>query len=227
MAYEKAEYWAAYRRGAVLSNNWKMAKFRSPQLEGLVDYDPSNGVTLAEHYVPNAIKPFMPEKAQKVIDHFAQTTPLTATSTVIVIGGAYGWLGEALEDLVPGLEAISVDLSQYVQDTKSLSPDDELIESIAASGYDHTLPNSVGEWLYNELSDPSPRSRRPEMVIQSDMSKTKARNDIRKTFQREVVTHVVTEEVWQILTAEEQTRYTAAATGYGAVLAHIIDGAVI
>ena len=205
-----------------------MYGFRHPSLNGLVDYNPATGITLFQHYVPAAIKPLAEHNAALLVQHYIdQGTPLTSNSTVAVIGGAFGWLGEALEDLVPGLEACSLDTSQYVQDVKSLSPDDELIENITASGYDHTLPNSVGEWLFNTFSDPAPRSRSPERIAQNDLSTVKLRNDARKLFQKQAIDHIITEEVWQLLTQEEQTRYTAAAADYGATLTHIIDGVIV
>ena len=230
MAYEKADFWAAYRTPCLTADaeRWRMYGFRHPSLNGLVDYNPATGVTLFQHYVPAAIKPLAEHNAALLVQHYIdQGTPLTSDSTVAVIGGAFGWLGEALEDLVPGLEACSLDTSQYVQDVKALSPDDELIENITASGYDHTLPNSVGEWLFNTFSDPNPRSRSPERVAQNDLSTVKLRNDARKLFQKNAIDHIITEEVWQLLTQEEQTRYTAAAADYGATLTHIIDGVII
>ena len=228
MAYEKADFWATYRSYCRTTDRWRMARFRAASLEGLVDYNPELGVTLKQHYVPASIKPEAARKAALLVQHYIdQGTPLTSDSTVAVIGGAFGWLGEALEDLVPGLEACSLDTSQYVQDVKALSPDDELIENITASGYDHTLPNSVGEWLFNTFSDPAPRSRSPERVAQNDLSTVKLRNDARKLFQKNAIDHIITEEVWQLLTQEERTRYTAAAGEYGATLTHIIDGAII
>ena len=158
-----------------------------------------------------------------IVDYLqGQGTPLTSTSTVVLIGGAFGWTGEALEDLVPGLEACSVDLSQYVQDVKSVSDDDELIEVITAAGYDHALPNSVGEWVFNQFSNPSPRVR-----VQTDLSTPQASNIVRRLFRENTVTHCITEEVWQLLTQQERDNYTAAAASYGAVLLHIIDGAIV
>ena len=228
MAYEKADFWAAYRSYPRTEQNWRMVGFRHPDLNGLVDYDPETGVTLVQHYVRAAVKPQSERKAQIVVDHFIdEGTPLSGTSTIVIIGGAFGWLGEAIEDLIPGLEACSVDLSQYVQDKKSVSDDDELIENIIASGYDHTLPNSVGEWLYNQFSDPTPRCRNPQRVVQSALSNPSELNAVKALFRENTVTHIVTEEVWQILTQEEKDRYTAAAAAYGAPVAHIINGVII
>lgn len=226
---EKADFLAWYGFYTRRADNSRMAGYRNQALlGGLVDYDPDVGVTCKLHYHPRVYRDQeAPRKAQMLVDYFiSQGVPLTSTDTVVVIGGAFGWLGEALEDLVPGLEACSIDISQYVQDVKAISPDDELIESITAAGYDHTLANSVGEWLFNEFTDSRPRSRRPEMVAQNDLSTVKLRNDCRKLFQSNEVTRCITEEVWQLLTQEEKDRYTAAAADYGTSLTHIIDGII-
>lgn len=221
MAYEKADFYAAYRIYAVDPvTRHRFARFKSPDIEGGAE------LTCVMHYHPFVIKPQSADKAQRLVDHFiTQSAPLTATDTVVVIGGAFGWLGEALEDLIPGLEAVSVDLSQYVQDVKGLSPDDELQEQLEAEGYNITT--GPGLYLFNKFSDPNPRCRRPEMVVQNDLSTVKLRNDVRKLFQRNDVTRVITEEVWQVLTTGEQDRYTAAAANYGASLTHIIDNVII
>lgn len=220
MAYEKADFAAAYRKYAVDPvTNHRYANFKSPET-GL------EPLTCILHYHPNAIKPSMVQKAERLVQHYIDNgTPLIADSTVCVIGGAFGWLGEALEDLVPGLEACSVDLSQYVQDVKAVSADDELIEQLEASGYDITVGG--GKRMYDLFKNPSPRCRRPEMVVQSSLQNNKARNDVRKLFQKLAIDHVITEELWQILTPEEKTRYTAAADSYGATLTHIIDEVII
>lgn len=221
MAYEKADFWAAYRIYAVDPlTNYRFARFKSPSIEGGAE------MTCILHYHPAAMKPNKAALAQRVIQHYIdQGTPLTGTSTVAVIGGAFGWLGEALEDLVPGLEASSLDTSQYVQDVKALSPDDELQEQLEADGYD--ISTGPGLYMFDKFKDANPRSRRPEMIAQNDLSTVKLRNDARKMFQKNDIDHIITEEVWQLLTQEEKDRYTLAAADYGATLTHIINNVII
>ena len=223
MAYEKADFYAAYGKYPhIPGTNKRLAQYREPGLFG------GQKITIRLHYHPAVIKPESVIKAQRVIDYLiTQGTPLTAADRLVIVGGAFGWLGEALEDLIPGLQAVSVDLSQYVQDTKDLSPDDELIESIVAEGYDHTVPSSVGEFLFNSFHDPNPRSRDGSKVLQEDLSSVKSRNAVRKALQSTDPTRIITEEVWQILTQAEQDKYTAAAASWGVPLTHIIDGVII
>lgn len=226
--YEKPDFDALYAGALNLPGGRNLSGYRHPSLESLVDYNPVTGVTVDVHYHPAQMKPWAVTKAQDLADFFAaQDVPLLSTDCIVLIGEPWNWVGEALEDLNPGLEALSVDLSQYVEDTKGLSADDELIEAITAAGYSHTLPNSVGEWVYSQVSDASPRCRNTAKMVQTDLRTNKARNDVRRVFQRNTVTRCVTVEVWQTLTQEEQDNYTAAALAYGATLTHIIDGEIV
>ena len=225
--YTQADFNAAYRGFYRDEQGWTMYKFRAPALESLVDYDPINGVTCVAHYNTATQWPKLVHTAQRIGAYFESAgTPLTATSSIVIIGGAFNWTGEILEDNIPGLESVTVDTSDYVQQVKGVSQDDDLIAAIQAQGYDHTLPNSVGEWLFNTFSDPRPRTRNPERCVQNSLLTVQERNSLRRLFQRNDITHILTEEVWQILTQEDKDRYTAAAASYGAALAHVIDSAV-
>lgn len=221
MAYEKADFYAAYGVYAVDPvTRHRFAKFKSPNIHGGAE------ITCRLHYHPTVIKPEKVKLAQRIVDYLnSEGTPLTASDRLCIIGGAFGWLGEALEDLV-GLEAVSVDLSQYVQVSKDLSPDDELIESIEAEGHTHT-DNGVGQYLFEKFSDPNPRSRNGGKVLQEGLDTAKSRSAVRKALQQSDPTRIITEEVWQILTQEEQDKYKAAAANWGVPITHIIDGVII
>lgn len=222
MAYEKADYYAAYGVYAVDPvTHHRFANFSSPDILG------GQTITCKLHYHPLVQKPSKAVMAQRLVDYLtAQGDPLEGTDRLCVIGGAFGWLGEALEDLVPGLEVVSVDLSNYVQSVKDVSPDDELIESIEAAGNTHT-DGGVGQFLFDKFTDPNPRSRNGGKVLQEDLTSVKSRNAVKKALRQTDPTRVVTEEVWQILTQAEKDQYTAAAANWGVPLTHIIDGVII
>lgn len=222
MAYEKADFYAAYGVYAVDPvTRHRFAKFRSPNVQGGAE------ITLRLHYHPAVQKPYKFIMAQRLVDWFAANgTPLTASDRVAVIGGAFGWTCEALEDLVQGLGAVSIDLSQYVQDTKDLSPDDELIESIEAQGYTHA-DGGVGQFLFEKFSDPNPRSRDGSKVIKEGLDSNQSRNKVRQALKNADPTWIITEEVWQILTQQEKDRYTDAAAAWGCGLVHIIDNIIV
>lgn len=221
MAYEKADFYANYRTFAVDPvTRHRYARFTSPHVQGGAE------LTLVMHYHPFVRKPEADQLAIRLILHFqALGVPLTPADRLCIIGGAYGWLGENLEDRFEGLEAVSVDLSQYVQDTKDSSPDDELIEEIEAQGL--TIASGPGQFLYDKFKDPNPRSRDGSKVLQEDLNSTRSRNEVRKALKQTDPTRIITEEVWQLLSQEEQDRYTAAAANWGVPMTHIIGGVII
>lgn len=228
MAWEKADFDANYVLSAKLGND-RLFHCRSSRFNGLTDYDPVAGVTIPIHYHPSRNRVYCQSRAQALIDWCATDSSggaLNALDCIVIIGGAFNWLGEALEDLVPGLEALTVDLSQWVQDEKGLSPDAELAQNIIDAGYDPSLPGTVGAYVYALLADPTPRSRNVDKVVQTDLSTQKARNDVRKIFQRNDVTRMVVEDTWDLITPEEQAQYLAAAASYGAEVIEITNGVI-
>jgi hypothetical protein len=222
MAWEKTDFEANYRVPLRFDDTRRLDQYRNPTLlGGLVDYDPIAGVTIFVHYHPNKWREWRYALAQEYVDWFAaEGDPLTGTDCIVIFGGAFNWTGEGLEDLVPGLEAVCVDLSNWVDTVKGQSPDDELIEAIIEAGYDHTLPNSVGEFVFNRCAESAPRSRNVDKITIADLSKNGDRNRVKRIFQRNEVTRIITEDVWSLLTAQEQVEMTAAAASYGAQLVH-------
>lgn len=231
MAYEKADYDSMYRISARDPvTNHRYANFNSPELraQGITD------LTLRLHYHGAVIKPkYKIDPVQdpgrvwlvpRLIDYLiAEGTPLSSTSVVCILGGVFGWLGEALEDEFPGLSAVTIDLSDYVQDTKDLSQDDELIASINGAGYDET--SGAGLFLFDKFKDPNPRSRNPNRVMKEDLKNNASLNRIRNQIPRDI-THGITEEMWQDsnVTQLQKDRITDAAATWNVSLTHIIDG---
>jgi len=220
MAYEKADFYAMYGVYAIDPvTRHRFANFRSPDIQG------GQPITCRLHYHPVALKESMQNKAIRLKDYFiANAVPLVPADSLIIVGGAFGWLGEMLEDRI-GLEACTTDLSQYVQDNKSLSADDELIESIEAAGNTHT-DGGVGQFLYNKFRNAGRRSRSPERVLQEDLASPASRQRLRDALARKP-TRMITEEVWQILTDTEKNVYRTAATNWGITLTHIIEGTIV
>jgi hypothetical protein len=220
MAYEKADFYAAYGVYAVDPvTRHRFANFSSPHILG------GQKITCRLHYHPTAQKESMQNKAIALKDYFiAENAPLVPADSLIVVGGAFGWLGEMLENRI-GLVACSIDPSNYVQAVKDQSADDELIESIEAAGYTHT-DGDRGQFLFEKFGDLSPRSRNPERVLQEDLASPQSRNTVRQALTRKP-TRMVTEEVWQILDEADKNVYRTAATTWGLSLTHIIDGVTI
>lgn len=236
--YEKIDFYTQYRKYArIPGTRARLARFKGPQFEGLPDYDPDIGVTLPLHYHPKVIKPYRyqrmpdmpPERltlAERVVAHLdGLGTPLTASDRVAIIGGAWNWLGEALEDLIPGLETCSIDLSNYIQTEKDASPDNELVEVIQGQGMVES--SGVGLALFNMFTDPNPRCRDGSKVVQADISTNQGRNKVRQALRNTDPTLVITEEVWQVMSQQEKDEANAASAQWGVPLLHIIDGVII
>lgn len=212
--YTKAEYVAQYGfHPKIPGTNKKLARYHEAALFGEGEY-----VTLRLHYHPLMGRVSAAQRADKLI----AAKGLTADDCVVIFGGAFGWLGDALKEKLPGLEAVSVDISDYVHATKDASPDDELIESIRASGYDETT--GIGLQLFNWFSDPAPRAS--ITVLNEDLSNNGSRNRVRAALPKNP-TRIITEEVWQVLPPAEQTLYQDRLGQFGIELIHIIDGIII
>jgi hypothetical protein len=211
--YTKAEFTAQYGFYPLIpGTNYKLAGLKHKGLFGT-----DEPVTLRLHYHPLRERISADQRADKIIS----AKGITAEDSLIIFGGAYGWLGEALITKT-GCSAVSIDTSQYVHDTKDQSPDDDLIESIRASGYDETT--GIGLQLFNWFSDPTPRAS--ITVLNEDMANGGSRNRIKSALPKKP-TRVITEEVWQTLTPAEQTLYQSRIDQFGLELIHVIDGIVI
>lgn len=211
--YTKAEYVAQYGfYPKIPGTDYRLARLRHPALLGTFET-----VSLRLHYHPLRERVSAAQRADKII----AAKNIVASDSLIIFGGSFGWLGEALIAKTECV-AISIDISQYVQDTKDLSPDDELIESIRAEGYDETT--GVGLKLFNWFSDPAPRAS--IAVLNEDMANNGSRNRIRTALPRNP-TRIITEEVWQVLTPEEQLTYASRIAQFNLELIHVIDGIVI
>ena len=59
---------------------------------------------------------------------------------VAIIGGAFGWLAEAL--VANGINAFSVDTSDYIVSTENVSEEQELRDALTLQGFD---PDNIGD----------------------------------------------------------------------------------
>ncbi len=77
------------------------------------------------HYVRH----FELQRAQSRARSFIRAASLTAADRVVIIGAGFGWLQEALEEQIPGIECVCVETSSYIQGVKG---DTEFVELDAA-----------------------------------------------------------------------------------------------
>jgi hypothetical protein len=211
MVYEKADFYSAYGFYPVDPDTGiRYAGAKIPEF-------PGQEITLRLHYHPYKYR----QVAEVLADKLIKEKNITKDDVIIIFGGAYGWLGEALI-VKTGCSAVSVDLSDYIQSTKDLSADDELIEAITASGYDPL--SGVGLYLFNKFSDP--RSRAVIEVLQEDLSSPSSINRVKKALPSNP-SKIITEEVWQLFSEQERLAYTSRLDNFGSEVIHIIDGVII
>jgi len=201
MIYEEAEYNAAYSNYAIdPTTNIRYVKANIPEF-------PEDRITFRLGYHPHMYRSVADKKADMLLEGHVS---ISETDGVVIIGGAYGWLGESLEALT-GCSCVSVDPSQYIQNTKDLTGDDLLLDELDAQGYLHS---DIGDFLYNSFKCSTFMSMIPVV---------KTLDNIEKELGCEA-TVFITEEVWQILSNKDQEKYSKAAKGK--TLRHIINGRV-
>ncbi len=221
--YEKADFYSkygVYARDPVTRDRYTQS-YRNPDILGGVI------ITCRLHYHRSSMKESLRNRSIRLKDFFiANSVPLVPADSLIVVGGAFGWLGEMLEDRI-GLVACTIDPSNYVQAVKNQSDDDELVESIEAAGNTHT-DGGVGQFLWNKFRDATPRCRNPDRVLQEDLASPQSRQRVRSALTRKP-TRMITEEIWQgnLLTEAEKNVYRTAASTWNITLTHIIEGTIV
>ena len=220
--YTKADFFSQYAQFLRYPDGRCLAGYRGPEFPETKLQD-ADGNYL---HPPITIKAFSPQLGRMLAagraDMILAAHIITADDRVLVFGSGFGWTCEELIART-GCSCIGVDLSQYVQDTKDLSPDAALIEAIHADG----LSEATGPGLkvYNDFKDSGPMSS--AVVLQADLKDAQARDDVRKAFGDQAPTYVVTEDVWQIVPPIDQQTYKAIFDAWGAVTVHFIDNRVM
>lgn len=202
-------------QAGLIEENARLVDYAGPYFPGTLEGTSPRVRIQALH--PRYLRPKHAQRADKILAQY----PITSSDNVMVFGAGFGWLCEALIAKT-GCTCFGVEPSQYVHDTKALSPDEWLIDGIVAAGLDPALGN--GLIVFNDFTDPNPRTT--ATLDQKDVREVKERKDIRRD--RGEVTHIITEEVWQILSAVEQSDYMNAFTTEwpAAQIIHYMDAQV-
>ncbi len=88
----------------------------------------------------------------------AEAVGLTSSDRVAIVGAGFGWLQEALEEQLPGIECVSVETSPWIHTAKGQSEAVELDVAIQAAGI---LPVEVGyDAAMLRLNDGGTKARR-------------------------------------------------------------------
>lgn len=157
------------------------------------------------------------------LDKILAKYPLVATDSVLVFGAGFGWLCEKIIERI-GCLCIGIDTSEYIHLNKDLSPDDELQESIEAAGLGIT-DGALGQEIWEKFKQMAPRTT--AILLQEDLLSQPSMNAVKKALENKWPTHIITEEVWQLLSDTEKTDLQAAFDSIGATIIHVIDGVVI
>ena len=210
MIYTEAEFYSAYFSAARDSRGRKFHKYWDAEVDSV---SAGERVSLSLGYHPTQQRAECARRADLVYSLCEYAgKPLTATDVVVVIGGAFNWLGEALEDLVPGLVSYSVDPSPFVQANKNVSPNIYTGKQIENAGYAGT---PLGDYLASVFAVLGSWSRSPERVVAS-------LDDIAPLMPVRPI--MLSEDCWQIMTDPEKRPYLEFARAAGVDIFHYIAG---
>lgn len=231
VVYDKAMVYAQYRPAThVPGTQKKLMRYKGPEFPGTLE-GTEPPVTLVLHWHPAVRRPIAAQVASAILG----TYNITASDLVCVFGCGFNYLGEWLRDNI-GCLVCGVDLSQYVQDelANPTSCDDELNEEIQAwvaeslDKYGMEPSQALQDQVFAMFSDPNPRT--DTVVVQGDVMANQVRNQIKQVLGNKNPTVVITDNVWQTLTAQEQADYQAALNswvGQNGQVIHYIAGVVV
>lgn len=134
---------------------------------------------------------------------------LTAADRLAIIGAGFGWLQEALEERLPGIECVSVETSPWIQSVKNQTETAELDALIQAAGI---LPVEVG---YNaamtRLNDGGLKARRDlaDEDVTSSQGRNKIKGKVKTKGSGDAFTWAVTEHTLEWLTDAEAVNVDA------------------
>lgn len=124
---------------------------------------------------------------------------LTAADKICIVGAGFGWLQEALEEALPGIECVSVDTSPYVHGAKDQTETAELDTLIQAAGI---LPVEAGYTAaMNRLNDNGNKARRA--IHNEDLTNGGARQRVKQLLSSGDFTWAISEHVFEWLTDAE------------------------
>ncbi len=106
---------------------------------------------------------------------FTAAVGLTALDRVAIIGAGFGWLQEALEEQLPGIECVCVETSSWIQGAKGLTEAVELDTAILKAGI---LAIEAGYTAaMNRLNDGGTKARRE--LFDEDVTSGQGRSRIK------------------------------------------------
>jgi len=127
---------------------------------------------------------------QAIVDRYQSVPGFNSIQDIAIIGGGFGWAGEALTQL--GKNVVTVDTSDYILNNKDTSEEVELRAALAETGFDpDNLPVMIGP-DYNTPVDPWSYWLRPDgkrtsvNILGEDLSTTASRRNVRQALGNKV-----------------------------------------
>lgn len=125
--------------------------------------------------------------------HWDKVVPMlgiTSSDIVVVVGAAFGWGVERLQELT-GCTAIGIDNSDYINANKLISENAEVEAAIIAAGYN--INSGHGLEVYNAVTQ-QPRSS--ATILQEDLSNQSSRNAVKAALSNQTPTWIITEDMF-------------------------------
>jgi hypothetical protein len=176
--YTKADYDAQYSIGA--EGEWGR---------------PGGTTEIRVHYQRAAAEGFLHPRWDALVPHLG----LTASDILVVAGCGFGWSVDYIETLLPGINVVGVDISDYVNAEKDTSDEAEIDEYIIAAG--ETPDSERGARVKAKFHTPGPKAT--VVVLQEDMKNNQSRNRVRQALGNVTPTHIITEDMVQEFTDVE------------------------
>lgn len=147
---------------------------------------------------------------------------LTASDAVAVIGCGFGGTVEGLLALVPGISAVGVDVSPWVQSAKDTTETAYLRGKIAEAGLDPDTGKGAAKLAEYDTGE----TRAATFILNTDITGGgKARNDIKSALglkNNEDITWAVSDDLLTSLTDGEITDHIGAMNALAVSCAHLV-----
>jgi len=153
---------------------------------------PSTRTEIRIGYQYEAMKDYINPRWDAIVAHLG----LTTSDIIVVAGGGFGWAVEHLKTLMPGINAVSVDISDYIDAEKDTSDSTELDKYITDGGLDPLTGR--GAQIKAKYSRPGARSK--SIILKEGMNNNGSRNRVRQALGNNIPTHIFTENMIQEFT---------------------------
>ena len=166
------------------------------------------------HYNWGVMYPYISARWSHLIPYLN----ITASDVVLIVGCAFGWSNEYLEEQLPGITSVGVDISDYIHSVKDIDETVDIEASIQAAGEDPL--SEAGQRILSTYSRSGARSK--SIVINEDAKTNQSRNQIRQALGNQWPTKIYTEDLVQDMTDTELQTLVADYANIPVPIVHII-----